>query len=187
MPEKKGKHVEAGFPSALVDEKHADLSAEAKKHPRIALAKWLTAPEHPLTARVFVNRVWQYHFGRGIVETPNDFGVNGAAPTHPELLDYLANEFVRNGMHLKPLHRLIVLSSTYRQASRSPDAKLNHAKDPDDRLLWQFPRRRLSAEELRDAMLAAADRLNLKAGGESVSCRSTSIWCSSFTTRRSGR
>jgi hypothetical protein len=168
LPEKKGKRVDAGFPSALVDEKNVDLPDNAKKHPRIALAKWLTMPEHPLTARVFVNRVWQYHFGRGLVETPNDFGVNGAAPSHPELLDYLANEFVRNGMHLKPLHRLIVLSSTYRQGSRSPDAKTNREKDPDDRLLWQFPRRRLSAEELRDAMLVAADRLNRKAGGESV-------------------
>jgi hypothetical protein len=168
LPEKKGKRVEAGFPSALVDEKNADLSGDAKKHPRTALAKWLTAPEHPLTARVIVNRVWQYHFGRGIVETPNDFGANGAPPSHPELLDYLANELVRNGLHLKPLHRLIVLSSTYRQSSRSPDAKVGREKDPNNRLLWQFPRRRLSAEELRDAMLFAADRLNLKAGGESV-------------------
>ena len=168
LPEKKGKRVEARFPSALADEKIADLPAEAKKNPRTALAKWLTAPEHPLTARVFVNRVWQSHFGRGLVETPNDFGVNGARPSHPELLDYLANEFVRNGMHLKPLHRLIVLSNTYRQSSRSADAKLGRENDPDNRLLWQFPRRRLSAEELRDAMLAVSDRLNLKAGGESV-------------------
>ncbi len=168
LEEKKGKRVEAGFLSALTSETNADLPAEAKKHPRTALAKWLTAPEHPLTTRVFVNRIWHYHFGRGPVETPNDFGVNGAAPSHPELLDYLANEFVRNGQHLKPLHRLIVLSSTYRQSSRSPDAKQSREKDPDNRLLWQFPRRRLSAEEVRDAMLVASDRLNAKAGGESV-------------------
>jgi hypothetical protein len=168
LPEKKGKRVEAGFPSMLVPADKRDLSADDAKKPRTALAKWLTASDHPLTARVFVNRVWQYHFGRGLVETPNDFGVNGAAPSHPELLDYLANEFVRGGMRLKPLHRLIVLSSTYRQASQSPDAKVGRETDPDDRLLWQFPRRRLCAEEVRDTMLVAADRLNPKAGGESV-------------------
>src|SRR5262249_19517367 len=135
---------------------------------RTALAKWLTAPEHPLTARVFVNRVWQYHFGRGLVETPNDFGVNGAAPSHPELLDYLANEFVRGGQRLKPLHRLIVLSSTYRQASRSPDAKLGRDADPDDRLLWQFPRRRLRAGGVRHARRVAAAPPHPRAGGEGV-------------------
>jgi hypothetical protein len=168
LPEKKGKLVGPGFPSALAPAGKADLSAEAQKHARTALARWLADPDHPLTARVFVNRVWHYHFGAGLVETPNDLGVNGAAPSHPELLDHLANEFVRHGMRLKPLHRLIVLSSTYRQASRSPDAVLARQKDPKNRLLWQFPRRRLSAEELRDAMLSAAGRLNLKPGGESV-------------------
>jgi Protein of unknown function (DUF1553)/Protein of unknown function (DUF1549) len=168
LPEKKGKRVDAGFPTALLSEANLDLPPEAKTKPRTALAKWLTSPDNPLTARVFVNRVWQYHFGRGLVETANDFGVNGSPPSHPELLDYLANEFVRNGLHLKPLHRLIVLSSTYRQASRSPEAKLGRDKDPDNRLLWQFPRRRLTAEEVRDAMLSAANRLNLMAGGESV-------------------
>jgi hypothetical protein len=168
LPERKGKRVGPAFPSALVSTRAAEASPEATKSPRTALARWLTDPDNPLTARVFVNRVWQYHFGRGLVETANDFGVNGARPSHPELLDHLANEFVRHGMRLKPLHRLIVLSGTYRQASRSPEAKAGRAKDPDNRLLWQFPRRRLSAEELRDAMLAAAGRLNLKAGGESV-------------------
>jgi hypothetical protein len=133
------------------------------------LARWLTNPKHPLTARVFVNRVWQQHFGRGLVETSNDFGVGGARPSHPELLDYLATEFTAQGMHLKPLHRLIVLSSAYRQGAATPEtAKRAKAVDPDNRLLWQFPRQRLSAEAIRDAMLAAAGRLNLKAGGESV-------------------
>jgi hypothetical protein len=165
VPERKGKRVRAGFPSALVSERS---EVPPEKAPRTALARWLTDPDHPLTGRVFVNRVWQAHFGRGLVETPNDFGVNGAKPSHPELLDYLANEFVRGGMRLKPLHRLIVLSSTYRQASRSPDTRAGRQKDPENRLLWQFPRRRLSAEELRDAMLAVSGRLNLKAGGESV-------------------
>ncbi len=167
LPERKGKRVRAGFPAALVSARTAAPPPETER-PRTALARWLTGPDHPLTARVLVNRVWQYHFGTGLVETPNDFGVNGAAPSHPELLDHLANEFVRHGMRLKPLHRLIVLSSTYRQASRSPEAQSSRVLDPNNRLLWQFPRRRLSAEELRDAMLAVSGRLNLKAGGESV-------------------
>jgi len=146
VPERKGKRVEAGFPSALPS---AGIAPDAEK-PRLALARWLTDPEHPLTARVLVNRVWHYHFGRGLVETPNDFGVNGAKPSDPDLLDYLANTFADGGMRLKALHRLIVCSATYRQAGPG------------------FPRRRLSAEEIRDAMLAAAGRLNLMAGGESV-------------------
>ncbi len=166
QPERKGKRVRSGFPSALVSARPVETPSETA--PRTALARWLADPEHPLTARVFVNRFWQYHFGRGLVETPNDFGVNGAKPSHPELLDHLANEFVRGGMRLKPLHRLIVLSSTYRQASRSPEARAGRQKDPENRLLWRFPRRRLSAEELRDAMLAVSGRLNRKAGGESV-------------------
>jgi hypothetical protein len=165
VPERKGKRVRAGFPSALAS---ARADAPPEKAPRTALARWVTDPDHPLTARVFVNRVWQSHFGRGLVETPNDFGVNGAKPSHPELLDHLANEFVRGGMRLKPLHRRIVLSSTYRQASRSPGAKAGRQKDPENRLLWKFLRRRLSAEELRDAMLVVSGRLNRKAGGESV-------------------
>jgi len=170
LTERKGKRVGPGFPSALC--KKQDQAVNADK-PRLALARWLIEPEHPLTARVFVNRIWQYHFGRGLVETPNDFGVNGSRPSHPKLLDYLANEFIRNGMRLKPLHRLIVLSSTYRQASSlsglaQESRAAGRQKDPENRLLWHFPRRRLSAEEVRDAMLAATGRLNLKAGGESV-------------------
>src|SRR5262249_41043112 len=138
------------------------------KAPRTHLANWINDPDNRLTARVFVNRVWQYHFGHGIVATPNDFGVNGSAPSHPELLDYLANEFLANGRRLKALHRLILLSSTYRQASRSPAGSRARRKDPDNRLLWRAPRRRLDAEEVRDAMLAIAGKLNGKAGGPSV-------------------
>ncbi len=114
--DRQGKRVGPGFPTALGG---SDLPADFSK-PRTALARWLTDPAHPLTARVFVNRVWHAHFGTGLVDTPNDFGHNGGVPSHPKLLDHLANEFVRHGMRLKPLHRLIVLSSTYRQASRSP-------------------------------------------------------------------
>src|SRR5207302_10714527 len=116
LAEKKGKRVEPGYPSALVSTPAADLPLAGEDHPRLALARWLADPAHPLTARVFVNRVWQYHFGRGLVQTPNDFGVNGSPPSHPELLDHLANEFGRHGLRLKSLHRLIVLSETYRQS-----------------------------------------------------------------------
>jgi len=168
LPERKGKQVGPGFPSALFADSDPNLPAKEGAQPRTALARWLTDTANPLAARVYVNRVWQGHFGTGLVETPNDLGHNGGMPSHPALLDHLATEFIKNGMRLKPLHRLIVLSSTYRQTSRSPDAATARVKDPANRLLWQFPRRRLSAEELRDAMLSAAGKLNLKAGDESV-------------------
>ncbi|MCH7687357.1 MAG: DUF1553 domain-containing protein, partial [Planctomycetes bacterium] len=137
--------------------------------PKTILAEWIVDPNHPLTARVIVNRIWLYHFGRGIVATPNDFGVNGSLPSHPELLDWLANQFVENGWRMKPLHRMILLSSAYRQSSRSPDAQTHGLrKDPQNTLLWHFSRRRLTAEELRDSMLAIAGRLNRKTGGPSI-------------------
>jgi hypothetical protein len=137
--------------------------------PKSALAQWLIAPENPLIARVYVNRLWHYQFGTGLVSTPNDFGVNGSQPSHPELLDYLANELVRGEWSTKRLQRLIVTSSTYRQSSEprtlNPEPSLT---DPDNRLLWHFPRRRLTAEEVRDGMLAASGRLNTAFGGDSV-------------------
>ena len=136
--------------------------------PRSALADWILDPEHPLTARVVVNRIWQYHFGRGIVATPNDFGRMGARPTHPELLDYLANRFVESGWKWKPLHREILLSSAWQQSSRSPIEAIGHEKDPENKLLWKFSRRRLEAEEIRDAMLSVAGVLNPKQGGASI-------------------
>jgi len=154
-------------PSALLTAMTPELPLQTEA-PRSLLAAWINDPDNPLTARVLVNRVWQYHFGKGIVATSNDFGINGSRPSHLELLDYLSNEFLANGRRLKPLHRLILLSSTYRQASRSPDNALGRRKDPDNRLLWHYPRRRLDAEEIRDAMLSLADKLNRKAGGPSV-------------------
>jgi Protein of unknown function (DUF1553)/Protein of unknown function (DUF1549) len=135
---------------------------------RTDLAKWITRPDHPLTARVFMNRVWQHHFGRGIVGTPNDFGIRGEAPTHPELLDYLATEFVANGWRLKPIHRLIVLSNAYRQVSKVPASKQANKVDPENHLLWRMNRRRIDGEGLRDAMLTAAGTLNPQVGGASV-------------------
>ena len=119
---------------------------------RRKLAEWVADPANPLTARVMVNRVWHYHFGTGLVATPNDFGRNGERPSHPELLDWLAADFLAHGTSLKALHRRIMLSSTYRQSSRY-DARAA-AADADDRLLWRYPARRLEAEAIRDAMLA---------------------------------
>ena len=134
---------------------------------RAQLALWLTQPEHPLTARVIANRIWQWHFGRGIVETPNDFGNMGVAPAHPQLLDWLATRFVADGWSIKNLHRLIMNSATYRQSSRhSGEQQL--AIDPDNRLLWRMNRRRLEAEALWDAVHASAGTLNLEVGGPPV-------------------
>ncbi len=138
---------------------------EAK--PRAALAQWITAKDNPLTARVMVNRIWQYHFGKGLVVTPNDFGRMGGRPSHSELLDYLANEFVNSGYSVKHIHRLILASNTWMQASDTVNAKAEE-QDPENKLLWRFSRRRLDAEELRDAMLGVSGNLNLKLGGPSV-------------------
>ena len=132
---------------------------------RAALAKWLTDDKHPLTWRSIVNRAWHYHFGKGIVDTPNDFGKMGGAPSHPELLDYLATTFRDEGQSLKKLHRLIVTSSTYRQVSTHNPA--NAKVDADNRYLWRMNRNRLDAEETRDSILLVSDRLDRKRGGPS--------------------
>jgi hypothetical protein len=134
---------------------------------RLALASWITNPTNPLTARVMVNRVWQYHFGEGLVSTPSDFGVNGSPPTHPELLDWLASEFVANGWSLKHLHRLMVNTDTYRQSSEAREEGL--ALDASSRLLWRYPPRRLEAEAIRDTILAVSGKLDLRLGGPGFS------------------
>jgi len=135
--------------------------------PRLKLAEWIANPANPLTARVMVNRVWQYHFGRGIVSTPNDFGRMGTRPSHPELLDWLASRFVESGWRIKPIHRMILLSSAWCQSDISPIEKTAAEQDSENALLWKFSHRRLEAEEIRDGMLAVAGRLNLKQGGPS--------------------
>ncbi len=147
-----------------------DGTAEApiqEDKPRLKLAEWIVDPANPLTARVMVNRVWLYHFGRGMVATPNDFGLMGSRPANRELLDWLASRFVEGGWKLKPLHRMILLSSAYQQSGTSAIEKEAAEKDSQDALLWKFDHRRLEAEEIRDAMLAVSTRLNLKAGGPS--------------------
>jgi hypothetical protein len=171
-PKSKWTAVVPAFPRVL-----ANTPAEPKT--RTELAAWLTRPDHPLTARVMVNRLWHHHFGRGIVASPNDFGVRGERPTHPELLDWLAAEFVSpspptavGGLNrpwsLKHVHRLIVTSATYRQASNVPLSPTVAKADPENKLLWRMNRRRLEAEAIRDSVLVAAGTLNRQVGGLSV-------------------
>jgi hypothetical protein len=160
---RKGDRVEPGVPGILPP---LDGASTGTAPDRMELARWLVDRRNPLTARVVVNRIWQAYFGRGLVETENDFGTQGAPPSHPELLDWLACELVDQGWRLKAIHRLIVSSATYRQASRMrPDGK---AADPDNRLLWRQARLRLDAELIRDAALAASGLLTRKVGGPSV-------------------
>ena len=163
-----GEKVEPGFPSIL-DPNPAPLAHPVNPRTtgrRLTLARWIVSPNNPLTARVFVNRVWQALFGRGLVATPNDFGHSGARPTHPELLDWLAAEFVRHGWSIKSLVREIVSSATYRQASGAtgPGAQADAANT----LLWRQNLRRLPAESLRDALLATAGMLRDCDGGAPV-------------------
>jgi hypothetical protein len=132
---------------------------------RTALANWITRPDNQLSTRVIVNRVWQYHFGRGIVGTSSDFGKLGEAPTHPELLDFLTNKFVANGWHLKPLHREIMLSAAYRQTARREPTNEIAKIDPSNLYLWRFNPRRLDAEQIRDALLAASGEIDPKSNG----------------------
>ncbi|MCB1237352.1 MAG: PSD1 domain-containing protein, partial [Verrucomicrobiae bacterium] len=170
-----GDPVEPGFPailaSATSDPRPAEIapveSGGAKSSGRrLALANWIVDPANPMTARVIVNRLWQHHFGRGIVPSTNDFGKLGEPPTHPELLDWLAAELIRRGWSLKAMHRLILDSRTYRLSSAPSEASL--AKDPQNSRLWRHDMRRLTAEELRDSILAVSGNLNLKAGGDWV-------------------
>ncbi len=144
-----------------------DLALDAKEQERrLALADWLVDPAHPLTSRVIVNRVWQHHFGIGIVATPSDFGTQGERPSHPELLDWLAADFMEHGWSLKRLHRQICTSATYRQSS-TPGAKAMEI-DGQTRLLWRYPPRRLEAEAIRDSILALSGSLDLKMGGPGI-------------------
>jgi len=133
---------------------------------RRGFAEWLTAPENPLTARVMVNRIWQHHFGEGIVRTPSNFGKMGERPSHPELLDWLALEFVARGWSVKQMHRLMMTSKAYQMASDDIVAQV--AIDPENRCFWRMPRLRLEAEVIRDQILAAAGNLDLKMGGPCV-------------------
>jgi len=168
-PGLKGDRVEPGFLQVLggtnVTISGVEPGAKTLGR-RTVLADWVVSEQNPLTARVFVNRLWQYHFGRGIVRSPNNFGLQGDMPTHAELLDWLAAELVRGGWRMKPMHRLIMNSAVYQMASSSNErmAKV----DPGNDLLWRFEPRRLEAEEIRDSILAINGTLNLRMGGPGV-------------------
>jgi hypothetical protein len=164
--EKPLEEVQPAFPAAITDEKPDIKPLPFSSGRRAALVKWLTSPANPLTARVYANRVWDQYFGKGIVATVSDFGKAGEKPTHPELLDYLADKFVKDGWSVKKLHREILLSSVYRQSS---DYREDVQKaDAENKLLAVFPRKRLEAEQVRDSLLVAAAKLEDKVGGPSV-------------------
>jgi hypothetical protein len=162
-----GPEVPPGFPAVLVSAQPSfPALGERTSLRRLTLARWIASKDNPLTARVIVNRVWQHHFGEGLVRTPSDFGLMGDRPSHPELLDWLASWFVEQGWSLKKLHRLIVTSSTYRMSKRWR-ADPGRA-DPEDRLLWRMPYHRLEVEAIRDGMLAASGQLNARIYGPSM-------------------
>jgi hypothetical protein len=169
--EARGKVVTPGIP-AVLDSRPMAIApppvGATSSHRRLAFAQWLVDPRNPLTARVIANRLFQWHFGRGIVRSSNDFGELGTRPTHPELLDHLAASLIAEGWSLKALHRRIVTSATYRMSNRgSPVGDAALETDPTNELLWRFEARRLSAEEIRDAMLAVNGRLDARVGGPS--------------------
>ena len=165
-----GEVIEPGIPAVIRSSWSFNKEAFAKTTStgrRTALAQWLTDPTNPLTSRVMVNRIWQHHFGRGIVGTANDFGHLGEQPTHPELLDWLSAEFMSRGWSMKSMHRLIVTSATYRQSSRAQSAE-GAMNDPENRLYWHMNPRRMEAEQIRDALLAASGELTLQMGGPGI-------------------
>jgi cytochrome c553 len=167
--DKSGRLVGPGVPAVLTDGrtpfkvKPPFPNGTGKSGRRLAFAKWLTKPDHPLTARVMVNRIWHHHFGAGLVSTLENFGVKGERPTHPELLDWIAGEFMRHGWSMKAMHRLIMTSRTYRQSSRTTEKQLR--QDPLNHQVSRMPLRRMDAEALRDSLLFVSGRLDPKAGG----------------------
>jgi hypothetical protein len=135
------------------------------RNPTKALAEWIASPENPLTARVMVNRIWQHHFGKGLVATPNDFGRNGSGTLHPELIDWLAAQFIASGWSIKSMHRLILRSSVYQQSADRPDFEHCQTIDPDNQYFWRWNPLRLEAEVIRDSVLAVSGDLNPLMGG----------------------
>lgn len=171
----RGSHLNLGdpvprrFPRVFSSELHPTLPE--KQSGRLEFAQWLTNGKHPLTARVYVNRVWGWHFGRAIVESTENFGALGSRPTHPELLDWLARNFMTSGWSTKELHRLILSSNTYQMASQQAQSTRAAEVDPENLLLWKFRMERLEAEQIRDAVLAVSGRLDPKLGGKTVPLR----------------
>ena len=165
-----GDVVPRGFPEVMVSQGATPIFSRHSSG-RLELARWLANATHPLTARVIVNRVWRWHFGRGLVESTENFGVLGDRPSHPELLDYLARWFIESGWSIKELNRLILTSATYRMSSVHPEAQSALAIDPENRLRWHYKLERMGAEPLRDSILQVAGRLDCQLGGKSVPLR----------------
>ena len=172
-PKKRGGVVQPGFLSALtghseparLEEVGYDGVSRPIRNPTKVLAEWIASPENPLTARVMVNRIWQHHFGRGLVRTPNDFGRNGSGTDYPELIDWLATRFIQSGWSVKSMHRLILQSNTYRQSMHHPEFDRFQKIDPENRYYWRWNMLRLEAEAIRDSVLAVSGRLNPLMGG----------------------
>jgi hypothetical protein len=166
-----GKPVERGFPEVMRTS-FAQPILPAKHSGRLELARWMASSEHPLTARVMVNRIWRWHFGAGIVASTDNFGILGAKPSHPELLDWLARSFIESGWSVKDMHRIIMKSETYRQASSGgfsgPEKSDPRIVDPENRLLWRANIQRLEAEQIRDAMLFTSGWLSPEIGGKTI-------------------
>ncbi len=158
--------VQPSFPEILTNSGVSNLKSQTANNSRAVLANWIASPDNPLTARVMVNRIWQHHFGRGIAPMPSEFGTRAEPPTHPELLDWLASEFIARGWRIKEMHKLILLSAAYQQSSQPSAATL--ARDPDNRLFSRQNRVRLEGEVIRDSLLAIGGRLNARVGGPSV-------------------
>ncbi len=165
-PKTPGEDVPRRFLSVLTEDSAASFQSGSG---RLELAKEIISPDNPLTARVIVNRIWGWHFGRGLVATPSDFGIRAGRPSHPDLLDWLTRDFIEHGWSLKHLHRRILLSATYRQSSAKPtDPQVRehvHERDPSNRLLWRMPLHRLTFEEFRDSILTVSGELNRRPGG----------------------
>jgi hypothetical protein len=165
-----GKPVARGFPEVMLTSEARPAVSENQSG-RLELARWMASAKHPLTARVYVNRVWRWHFGAGLVLSTDNYGIQGDRPSHPELLDWLARHFVESGWSTKALHRLILTSNTYQMASRHSDESKALSLDPENRLLWRFRLSRLDAEQIRDAILAVSGRLDESLGGKTVPLR----------------
>ena len=172
---KPSDQVKRGF-LQVASTSHAPLPKDQSG--RLQLAEWMTRPDNPLTSRVMVNRMWRWHFGRGIVATPDNFGTKGARPSHPELLDYLARRFVGQNWSIKAMHREILNSQTWQMESSTPDTKqqTNAANvDPENLLYRQYPGRRLEAEVIRDALLEVSGRLDRQTGGAPLKLKTINL------------
>ncbi len=165
-----GETIPRNFPKVMGAAGESPILSR-KQSGRLELARWITSPSHPLTSRVFVNRLWRWHFGTGLVASTENFGVLGDKPSHPELLDYLARTFIESGWSTKELHRMILRSNTYQMSTMSNDRESASNLDPENRWLWKFPKQRMDAEEIRDSILAASGMLDMAIGGKSIPLR----------------